>query len=81
MKIGGENDPRAIRKEHWEAFAREAGIKPRLVISRLTDMAKRIKDVRLEIFKGPFAPYASDALYRLMELLGDNEEKTLRRFS
>jgi len=70
MKIGGENDPGAIRKKHWELFAEEVGIKPRLVLTRITEVAKRIEDVRLQLFKGTFAPYRCDALYRLMEFIG-----------
>jgi len=81
MKIGGEGDPRAIQKRHWEVFAEEVGIKPRLVLTRVADMSKRIEDARLQLFKGAFAPYKCDALYRLMELIGEQAEKTLRRLS
>ena len=81
MKIGGENDPGAIQKRHWELFAEEVGIKPRLVLTRVTELAKRIEDVRLQLFKGAFAPYKCDALYRLMEFMGEQAEKTLRRLS
>ncbi len=79
MKIGGEGDPRAIQKKHWEQFAEEVGIKPRLVLTRVVDLANRIQDVRLQLFKGAFAPFKCDALYRLMELIGDQAEKTIRK--
>lgn len=79
MKIGGENDPGAIRKKHWEQFAGEVGIKPRLVLIRVAELAKRIEDARLQLFKGAFASYKCDALYRLMELIGEQSEKTIRR--
>ena len=79
MKIGGENDPGAIQKKHWELFAEEVGIKPRLVLIRVADLAKRIEDARLQLFKGAFAPYKCDALFRLMELMGEQTEKTLRK--
>lgn len=78
MKIGGENDPAAIRKRHWERFADEIGVKPQLVVRRVADMAREIEKNRLRLFKGPFAPYACDALYRLMQLMGSQAEKTLR---
>ena len=78
MKIGGENDPGAIQKRHWELFAAEVGIKPRLVLTRVAELAKRIEDNRLQLFKGAFAPYKCDALYRLMEFMGEQAEKTLR---
>jgi serine/threonine-protein kinase HipA len=81
MKIGGESDPRAIRNKQWEQFAEEVGIKPRLVLSRVADMVKKIQDTRLQLFRGAFAPYACDALYRLMELMGEQAEKTLRRLT
>lgn len=81
MKIGGESDPLAIRWEHWERLAGEASIKPGLVRSRLLAMAKKMRDVRLELFKGAFAPYACDALYRLMEVMGENENMVMRRLA
>lgn len=79
MRIGGENNPRAIRREHWEKMADEVGIKAGLVTNRLLAMAKKLGDVRLQLFKGPFAPYACDALYRLMESMGQNEDLVGRR--
>jgi serine/threonine-protein kinase HipA len=81
MKIGGENDPGAIQKKHWELFAGEVGIKPRLVLTRVADLAQKIQDARLQLFKGVFAPYKCDALYRLMEFMGEQAEKTLRGLS
>lgn len=79
MKIGGENDPDAIQKKHWEHFAEEVGIKPRLVLTRVIDMAQKIQTARLQLFKGAFAPYKCDALYRLMEFMGEHAEKTTRK--
>jgi len=78
MKIGGESDPGAIRKEHWVQFSEEIGIKPRLVLIRIADLAKKIETTRLQLFKGAFAPYKCDALYRLMEQIGGQTENTLR---
>jgi len=68
-------DPRAIQKKHWEQFAEEVGIKPRLVLTRALDMARKIQAACLQLFKGAFAPYKCDALYRLMELMGEQAEK------
>lgn len=81
MKIGGENDPGSIQKKHWELFAEEVGIKPRLVLTRVGDLAQKIQEVRLQLFKGAFAPYKCDALYRLVEFMGEQAENTLRRLS
>ena len=81
MKIGGEADPRAIQKKHWEQFAEEVGIKPRLVLTRALDMARKIQAARLQLFKGAFAPYKCDALYRLMELMGEQAEKAIRKLA
>jgi len=77
MKIGGESDPRAIQRKHWEQCAQEIGIKPHLVLTRIADIARKIEGVRLQLFKGPFAQYKCDALYRQMELIGEQTEKTL----
>ena len=81
MKIGGESEPEPILRQHWELFAAEVGIKPRLVLTRVTELAQRIQVVRLQLFKGTFAPYGCDALYRLMEFIGDHAEKTVRRLA
>jgi serine/threonine-protein kinase HipA len=81
MKIGGESEPDLIRRDHWEAFASEVGIKPRLVTSRVAELAQRIHGVALQLFKGPFAPYSCDALYRLLELIADQAARTVRRLA
>lgn len=81
MKIGGESDPGSIQKKHWEQFAEEVGIKPRLVLTRVADLANKIEDNRLQLFKGAFSPYKCDALYRLMQLIGEQAEKTLRKIA
>lgn len=81
MKIGWENDPGAIQKKHWEQFADEVGIKPRLVLTRVADFATRIQAVSLQLFKNSFDPYKCDALYRLLQLIGEQSEKALRRIS
>ncbi len=81
MKIGGESDPGSIQKKHWEQFAEEVDIKPRLVLTRVADLAKKIEDNRLQLFKGEFSPYKCDALYRLMQLIGEQAEKTLRKIA
>lgn len=77
MKIGNESDPEAIRKRQWEQFAEEVGIKPRLVLTRVADLAGKIEQARLQLFKGAFAPYACDALYRLMRFMGQKAEKAV----
>ncbi len=79
MTIGGENEPDKIRKEQWESFAIEVGVKPSLVLKRIAEMARRIQGIGLPLFKGEFAPYKCDALYRLLELMGEQSEKVLRR--
>ncbi len=81
MKIGDENDPSALQKKHWELFAEEVGIKPRLVLTRVIDLAQKIQTARLQLFKGAFALYNCDTLYRLIEFMGEQAEKTLRRLS
>jgi serine/threonine-protein kinase HipA len=79
MKIGGENDPGAIQERHWAQFAEEVGIKPRLVLTRVAELAKKIASERLQLFNGAFAPNKCDALYRLMQLMGEQVEKTVRK--
>jgi serine/threonine-protein kinase HipA len=69
MKIGGEADPQKIRRAHWEGFAEEVGIKPKLVLARLLELSRKIETHRLELFKGEFAPYRCDILHQLMELI------------
>lgn len=79
MKIGGEGNPAEIHKKQWELFSEEIGIKPRLVLARVVELARRMQDARLQLFKGALAPYRCDALYRMMELMGGQAERTLRR--
>lgn len=81
MRIGGELDPRAIQKKHWELFAEEAGIKPKLVLTRVKAMSQRIEAVRLPLFKGGFAPYRCDTLYQLMELIAEQCRRALAQIS
>lgn len=76
MKIGGEADPTALRQEHWQRFAEEIGVKPKLVLKQINDMAARVEAKRLQLFKGEFAPYRCDALYRLIQLIGEQVEWT-----
>ena len=52
MKIGGESDPGAMQRKNWEQFAEEVGIKPRLVMTRVADIAKRIQVSRLRALHG-----------------------------
>jgi serine/threonine-protein kinase HipA len=80
MRIGSENDPAALRKEHWERSAEEVGIKPCLVLTRVSDLAQRIQAARLPLFKGAFARYRCDALYRLMELIDAQSERARKIF-
>jgi serine/threonine-protein kinase HipA len=81
MRIGGEGDPAAVQKEHWERFAGEAGVKPRLVLARVAELARRVEAARLPLFKGAFARYRCDALYRLMGLAAANAERVLKGVS
>ena len=78
MRIGGEGDPAAVRKVHWERFAEEVGIKPRLVLARVAELARRVQAARLPLFKGAFGRYRCDALYRLMELIDAQAERVLK---
>jgi serine/threonine-protein kinase HipA len=81
MKIGGENDPKALRKKHWRQFAEEIGVKPQLVLTRIIDIAGKIEASRQPLLNGPFSAYKCDALYRLMELIDEQSRQTLRRIS
>lgn len=81
IHIGGESDPDALRKKHWEQFAEEIGVKPRLVLTRIIELAKSIDARRLRLFNESFKPHAGDALYRLMQLLGEQTEKAVRRIT
>ena len=78
MKIGGEIDPQAITKKHWELFAEEVGIRPRLVLARLKEISQKLESARLPLFKGGFAAYRCDTLYQLMELIAGQCSKTLK---
>jgi serine/threonine-protein kinase HipA len=78
MRMGGEIDPQAIKNKHWELFAEEVGIKPKLVLTRLKDISQKIEAARLPLFKGDFAPYRCDTLYQLMEMIAEQCSRTLK---
>ncbi len=81
MGVGGENNPEAVQRKHWEALAKELNIKPKFILSRVLVMADKIQNVRLKLFKGSFDPYRCDSLYRLNELIADSCAKTIRKLS
>lgn len=81
MRIGGEADPAAIRRKHWEQFAEEVGIKPSLMIRQILDLSREIHGKSLELFRGEFASHQCDALHRLMEYIHAQAEKTVKRMS
>lgn len=64
-----------------EQFAEEVGIKPRLVLSRIVELAGKIEAARMRLFNEEFAPYRCDALYRLMQLIGEQIDMAVRRVS
>lgn len=79
MKIGGEHNPHVILRQHWEQFAEEVGIKPKLVMARLKELAQRVESVRLALFKGEFEPYRCDTLYRLMEFIAGQSVDSIKQ--
>lgn len=79
MRIGGESDPKAIQHKHWETLAEDLKLKPKFVVSRVVEIAKRIEDVRLRLFKGAFDQYKCDSLYRLNEFIAESCNKAMRR--
>ncbi|MBC7961864.1 MAG: type II toxin-antitoxin system HipA family toxin [Steroidobacteraceae bacterium] len=81
MGIGGESNPGAIQRKHWEALAGELNVNPKFLISRVLVIANKIQSVRLKLFKGRFDPYKCDSLYRLNELISDSCDNTIRRLS
>jgi hypothetical protein len=78
---GGENHPDAVQKKHWEQFAKEAGVKPGLVLTRAKDFARKVREKGLYLFQEPFTPHRSDALDRLMEQIGEQSYKIRRSVS
>ena len=76
MKIGGEAEPTALRVQHWQRFAEEIGVKPKLILKRINEMAARVEAQRLQLFQGVFSTYRCDALYRLIQLIGEQTERT-----
>ncbi len=75
MKIGGENNPDAVQKKHWETFAEEIGVKSGLVLTRATDLARKVREKSLDLFQGPFARHRCDALDRLMDQISEQSDK------
>lgn len=81
MKIGGESDPRSIRKKQWELLADEVGIKPKFVLTKLKELSRQIEAARLPLFKKEFGPFQCDTLYRLMELIAEQCSSAIKYIS
>lgn len=81
MRIGGESDPAALRRGHWETLADQLGISSKFLLARVVSIAGRVENVRLGLFKGSFAQHACDTLYRLNEFLAENCAATVRKLS
>lgn len=81
MKIGGESDPRSIRKKQWELFADEVGIKPKFVLTKLKELSRQIEAARLPLFKEEFGPFQCDTLYRLMDLIAEQCSSAIKYIS
>lgn len=77
MRIGGEDSPSKIHKEQWGRLAEEIGVKPKLVFTRITELSINIHKTALQLFKGPFANYKCDALYRLLEFVANQAQMSL----
>lgn len=79
MSIAGEAVPSAVQRRHWERFAEEMKIKPSLVLREVLDLAKAIHGRSLDLFRGEFQAHRCDALHRLVELIHDRAERTVKR--
>jgi serine/threonine-protein kinase HipA len=49
MKVGGEGRPGGIRRRHWERFAADVGIAPRLVLRTVRALARALPDAAAEV--------------------------------
>lgn len=70
MRIGGENRPAWIRHHHWERFARDVDIKPRLIQKILSETARNILSVanRLALdFEAAYGP--SSIVPKILEII------------
>ncbi len=79
MKIGGQDAPNELRLEQWEQLAEDTGIKPALIKKRLGLLVQKLSNARMSLFKDAFAGHRCDALHRLMELMGQQEEIAMKR--
>lgn len=79
MKIGGEKRPGWIHLRHWERFAEEVGIKPKLVVETLRQMAARISiDAESLAVKFHEEHGEPDVIKDILEVIRNRSHKALQ---
>ncbi|MDQ3266992.1 MAG: type II toxin-antitoxin system HipA family toxin [Myxococcota bacterium] len=82
MSIGGESDPSALRRRHWEAMARTAGIGPGLVLRQVRELAERMEDATATAKAEFLARYGkSPAIERVLPNIRRQSRRILAQLS
>lgn len=78
LPVGGKDDPQNLHRTHWEAFAAELGVAPRLILRLIRSQAERLRDNAdswLEIFQQHYGEW--HALTQVQAVIKKQSEKAL----
>lgn len=70
LSVGGERNPHAIRRDHWEIEAQNCGVRPKFMQSLVLDMARSLLENHLQVrseFEGLYGAYP--ALQRIEQVV------------
>lgn len=79
LPVGGKDDPQNLHRIHWEAFADEIGVAPRLILRLIRSQAERLRDNAdgwLETFQQLYGE--RPALAQVQVVIKKQSEKALR---
>lgn len=79
LPIGGKEDPQNLHRNHWEAFARELGVSPRLVQRLIRSQAERLQE-NADTWRDAFQDQHGEfpALQEVLNIIKRQTRKALR---
>jgi len=78
LSVGGERDPNRIRRQHWEAEAKNCGIRPNFMQKLVLELAQELLDRKAEVraeFEDLYG--ACPALQRVEQVVGRQCKRAL----
>jgi serine/threonine-protein kinase HipA len=79
LPIGGKDDPHHLHRNHWDSFAHELGVSPRLAQRLIRSQAERLQenaDTWLDAFQDKHGQFP--ALQKVQTIIKRQTRKALR---